>query len=223
MFGEKWETGTGTIVFAEDKDATKRHQNQTYLDSVTSNWVYVIEVTPPGQEPFREKVPGYHNMTPLSGFHVGQTFQVLYDPKHQKIKWDVTDPTIAARLPHKRTNTPAKMNDRLEAVLNGGPTAATPSSRVTYDARALTPAQRQQAVAANKLMQTDPVAGKAAMDALGLVPLVGGATQPPPPASPPASSSASIVDELAKLADLKAQGVLSDTEFAAAKQKLLGG
>jgi hypothetical protein len=225
MFGEKWESGTGTIVFAENKDATKRHQNQTYRDSITSNWVYVIEVSPPDQEAFREKVSGNHQATPLSGFHVGQTFQVLYDAKRQKIKWDITDPTIAARLPHKRTNTPASMNARLAAVLDGEPAAAGTSSRAVFDARSLSPEQRREAVAANKLMLTDPEAGRAAMAALASTPLGSGPApaQAAAPARSPAPSAANLVDELAKLADLKAQGVLSGTEFAAAKKKLLGG
>jgi multidrug resistance efflux pump len=45
------------------------------------------------------------------------------------------------------------------------------------------------------------------------------AAPPPPPAAPAATDS---VDELERLAQLKAQGVLSDEEFTAAKAKLLG-
>jgi hypothetical protein len=207
VFGEKWEAGTGTIVFAENKNDTKRFQNQTYQDTVSSNWVYVIEVTPPGQEAFREKVWGYHHTTPLSGFHVGQTFQVLYDAKRKKIKWDLEDPTIAARLPHKRANTPAAMNARMDAALNGEPPPATPAQG---DAQAM--------MAALQLLRTDPVAGRAAIAAAGGT--LRQFSQGPPSAD--AGSATSTVDQLAKLADLKAQGVLTDEEFAAAKQKLLG-
>jgi hypothetical protein len=42
----------------------------------------------------------------------------------------------------------------------------------------------------------------------------------PPPA--PAGGGDDLAAELSKLADLKAQGILSDEEFAAAKAKLLG-
>jgi hypothetical protein len=45
---------------------------------------------------------------------------------------------------------------------------------------------------------------------------------PPPPAAAPAAGGDTVA-ELQKLADLKAQGLLSDEEFAAAKAKLLGG
>ncbi|MFH0515936.1 SHOCT domain-containing protein [Streptomyces sp. M41] len=55
------------------------------------------------------------------------------------------------------------------------------------------------------------------------------AAPPPPPAAqaPPAPPSAaddmtSKIDQLKQLADLKAQGVLSDEEFAAQKRRVLG-
>ena len=45
----------------------------------------------------------------------------------------------------------------------------------------------------------------------------------PPPAPPaPAGGEEDVVAKLKELADLKAAGVLSDDEFAAAKAKLLG-
>jgi hypothetical protein len=47
---------------------------------------------------------------------------------------------------------------------------------------------------------------------------------PPPPAVAPvpAAPATDVVTELQRLADLKAQGVLSEAEFGAAKAKLLG-
>jgi dihydroxyacid dehydratase/phosphogluconate dehydratase len=44
---------------------------------------------------------------------------------------------------------------------------------------------------------------------------------PPPPASAPAGTG-DLIDQLGKLADLKAAGVLDDAEFATAKARLLG-
>ncbi|MCC7078571.1 MAG: SHOCT domain-containing protein [Acidimicrobiia bacterium] len=49
------------------------------------------------------------------------------------------------------------------------------------------------------------------------------AQAPPPAAAPAAAPAASMTDELARLADMKAQGLLTDEEFAAAKAQLLGG
>ena len=46
---------------------------------------------------------------------------------------------------------------------------------------------------------------------------------PPPPAPQPAAAdSSNLVDELQKLASLRDQGILSEDEFTAAKNKLLG-
>ena len=42
------------------------------------------------------------------------------------------------------------------------------------------------------------------------------------PATAPAAASPSPADELAKLAELRNQGVLTDAEFEAQKQKILG-
>jgi hypothetical protein len=49
-------------------------------------------------------------------------------------------------------------------------------------------------------------------------------TPPPAPAAAPAAAPAEdpLIAQLKQLADLKAAGVLSDEEFAAAKAKLLG-
>ncbi len=49
------------------------------------------------------------------------------------------------------------------------------------------------------------------------------APPPPPPAAPAAPAGGTdLVAELQKLADLKAQGMLNDQQFEAAKAKLLG-
>jgi type IV secretory pathway VirB10-like protein len=48
------------------------------------------------------------------------------------------------------------------------------------------------------------------------------AAAPPPPPPPAPAGTEDLMDQLGKLADLKAAGVLDDAEFAAAKAKLLG-
>jgi hypothetical protein len=45
----------------------------------------------------------------------------------------------------------------------------------------------------------------------------------PTPVSAPTANASSVADEIRKLADLRAQGVLTEQEFAAAKQRLIGG
>jgi hypothetical protein len=46
---------------------------------------------------------------------------------------------------------------------------------------------------------------------------------PPPPAAAPAAPEVDLTAKLQQLADLHTSGVLTDEEFAAAKQKLLAG
>lgn len=45
---------------------------------------------------------------------------------------------------------------------------------------------------------------------------------PPPPPQAPASGESSVIDQLKELGELKAQGILTEEEFAAQKAKLLG-
>jgi hypothetical protein len=43
-----------------------------------------------------------------------------------------------------------------------------------------------------------------------------------PPAAAPAPAQSSVIDQLKELGELKAQGILTEEEFAAQKAKLLG-
>lgn len=49
------------------------------------------------------------------------------------------------------------------------------------------------------------------------------APAPPPAQAAPAAGEASMIDQLKELGELKAQGILTEEEFAAQKAKLLGG
>lgn len=48
------------------------------------------------------------------------------------------------------------------------------------------------------------------------------AAAPPPAAAPAAGGAQSAIDQLKELGELKAQGILTEEEFAAQKAKLLG-
>ncbi len=81
-------------------------------------------------------------------------------------------------------------------------------------------AQQQQM--ADMQAQLDQQAQQAAIDAAVAQQLAAAQASPPPPPAPAAAAPTdSLMDELGKLADLKAAGVLTDEEFAAAKAKLL--
>ncbi|MER6444209.1 hypothetical protein DEJ51_01025 [Streptomyces venezuelae] len=48
------------------------------------------------------------------------------------------------------------------------------------------------------------------------------AAPPPPPAAPPADDMTTKIEQLKQLSTLKEQGVLTETEFAEQKRRLLG-
>lgn len=48
------------------------------------------------------------------------------------------------------------------------------------------------------------------------------AAPPPPPPAAPAGGEGSTIEQLKELGELKAQGILTEEEFAAQKAKLLG-
>ena len=48
-------------------------------------------------------------------------------------------------------------------------------------------------------------------------------TAPPPPVAPGPPTGGDVASQLSRLADLRAQGQLTDAEFAAAKAKVLRG
>ena len=62
---------------------------------------------------------------------------------------------------------------------------------------------------------------QAQMNAMQAQQAAAAAPPPPPPAPAAAPAGNDLMAELSKLADLKAAGVLTDAEFAAAKAKLL--
>lgn len=51
----------------------------------------------------------------------------------------------------------------------------------------------------------------------------GGGAPPPPAAPAPAAAAPSTIDQLKELGELKAQGILTEEEFAVQKAKILGG
>ncbi len=82
-------------------------------------------------------------------------------------------------------------------------------------------AAKQQAAADAQMQDQQMADMQAQMDAMQAQQAQQAAPPPPPaPAAAPAAAP-DLMGELSKLADLKAAGVLSDEEFAAAKAKLL--
>jgi hypothetical protein len=135
---------------------------------------------------------------------IGATIPVLVDFKRKKVKLPPKDTSAAEN--DKAIRDEARQH--FDASLAGDPESAAPMSTALSQGNAM--------LDAVQLMRTDPVAGRAAVAAAG------GhvdAFSQGEVAGEPASDTAA---ELIKLADLRAKGLLTDAEFTAAKQKLLG-
>ncbi len=104
------------------------------------------------------------------------------------------------------------------AVIAGTATAVVGHSQNKQAAKQQSAAEAQAAQQAALDSQTQVADMQAQLDAMQAQQA---APPPPPVAAPAAAPTDSLMDELGKLADLKAAGVLSDEEFAAAKAKLL--
>ena len=81
-------------------------------------------------------------------------------------------------------------------------------------------AKQQQAAEAQAYEQQQQ---QAQIDAQVAAAVAAQAPPPPPPAAAPAGGGDDVVAQLTKLGELKAQGILTEEEFAAQKAKILGG
>ena len=107
------------------------------------------------------------------------------------------------------------------AVVAGTATAVVGHSQNKQAAKQQSAAEAQAAEQAAYDSQAQVADMQAQLDAMQAQQAQQAAPPPPPVAAPAAAPTDSLMDELGKLADLKAAGVLSDEEFAAAKAKLL--
>jgi hypothetical protein len=106
------------------------------------------------------------------------------------------------------------------AVIAGTATAV---SGAVVDRRNRKASAQQQEVAESQQV-ADMQAQLDAMQAQQAQAAIAPAAAPAPaPAAAPAAGGVDIAGQLQQLASLKAQGILSDAEFEAAKAKLLGG
>jgi hypothetical protein len=199
---EHWEQAQATVIDRlriADKGASEGYR-------ATARFKYVVEVQSADGQTFRDEVKdSAWTDTAVQGHPaIGATIPVLVDFKRKKVKLPAKDPTAAESGESIRDE--ARQHFDASLAGEGGP--AVPMSRDLSQANAM--------LDALQLMKTDPVAGRAAVAAAG-----GhvAAFSQGDAGDAPASDTAG---ELVKLADLRAKGLLTDAEFTAAKQKLLG-
>jgi Short C-terminal domain len=159
------------------------------------NWTLKLQVTPDGESPFDAVVKEpYPEMG--GGPSVGSTLGVLYDPNdHTKVVVDHSDAGQATMVAGRMS----------------------PAAKSALEQAGGEPAEQlmQEAIA-------DPAAFREKMRAgrSGPVVMVGGQQVSGAPVA--AAKPTDTADEIAKLADLRDRGALSEDEFQAQKKKNLG-
>jgi hypothetical protein len=164
------------------------------------NWKVTLRVTPDNEAPFEAQVKEpYPEMG--GGPSVGETVGVLYDPNdHSKLVIDHSSTGLA-------TGIASRMSDRARAAMEqvGGESAQDLMKEAIDNPAAFRVRMQDRA---GQMSAMTPGTGMPNV-VVGGVP--GGAAKPDP------------ADEIAKLADLRDRGALTDAEFQAQKKKILGG
>jgi hypothetical protein len=166
------------------------------------NWKLTLRVTPDNETPFEAEVKEpYPEMG--GGPSVGDTIGVLYDPNdHSKLVVDHSSEGIA-------TTVVSHMSDRAQAAMAqvGGESAQDMMKEAIDDPAAFREKMQERAsqMSANAMASAQPGMPNV---------FVGGA--------PVGGASPDPADEIAKLADLKDRGALTEEEFQAQKKKILG-
>jgi len=171
--------------------------------SATSTWKLKLRVQPEGGEPYEVELKEPYPKTD-GGPRVGRTIGVLVDPKDRTRV--AIDHSAAGLAIQALSGISPKMQATLESAVGGG-------SAQDIMTEALADPAAFRAKMAERAAPTLMVGGQ---------PWTGMPTPPAPPA-PPAPAPASTADELTKLADLRDRGVLTEEEFQAQKQRVLGG
>lgn len=224
MLGHHWEPGEATIIACQEEHAFTRAPYDA------SARIYVVDVRPAasGTPVFRTQVRRTYthleSETPERGLAAGETISVLYDPKHEKAKFDESDPRLYKDgwVPGKgRYHPPASPDPAFEAAAAAPPGTPAPSADAPSEladalgsgplADVLREAVTDPEGLRERLRAQDPGASAFVVTEAGLAPL----------GAAPASQQADVADQLTKLAALRDSGALTAAEFEAQKQKLL--
>lgn len=171
---------------------------------------YALDVQPPDGGPiFRTTVLSPLNVDSLRDLAVGEVVPVLFHAKERKVKFDTSDRSMsqAAAKDARRA--------RFEAVAlaapsasSGGPTRDLPNPKADIARRAIEQAKRNGDTAAVERM----TAWLAELEASGAQDR---------PTSPDATGGESIQERLAKLQQLRDEGLLTPDEYSVQRQRIL--
>lgn len=174
-------------------------------------------------------------MTTAAGWHADPT------QRHQLRYWDGTqwtehvsdnsvtavDPMTAAAAPPVPPTPPKQGGGWFDKVTQAAQ-SATEQSTKWIDENLNTPSSGQPSPGPTPTNSAPPAASSPPPAASSSPPPVGSASPPPasaaapPVASVPPSPSGDVADQLRKLAELRDEGILTQSEFDAQKAKLLG-
>src|ERR1700722_6757395 len=122
LLGHHWETGEATII------ACQEEHDFTYWPDDASARTYVVDVRPAAGTPaFRTEVRRSYkhrdSMTPERGLSAGELIGVLCDPKHEKAKFDESDPRLYkdGQVPGKGHQSPSPSEVALAAAAAAPP------------------------------------------------------------------------------------------------------
>jgi hypothetical protein len=201
-----WVKAQGRVVALDRQTGVNEYgAAEAWVDS------YVVDVQPTEGEPFRAEVePGGFNHGLL---HVesskfrhpqeGEVVSVEYDPASRKVRFDMSDPALVKQTYRERNATSHTIYEQSLGAPVGtqsvGGTAADVLASLGVGGGGDLKAQLLRMAAQNPGSVIDLRSSHGSAD-----------------------SSSDPVDRLAKLADLKERGVLTEAEFEAEKQRILG-
>ena len=87
MFGRDWEPATAKIVAKKFKESTE----------TSGTYEYVADVSPGSGAPFRTVLRQPPLMSHVVRLSEGDSVRVLADVKHQKAKFDRSDPNVSGK------------------------------------------------------------------------------------------------------------------------------
>jgi Short C-terminal domain len=225
MFGHKWEPGRATIVAVKE---VKTIGNDYRTGTKLQGFEYVADVQPDsGSSPFRIVMGDPFDETHWDTPRVGEVLAVKCDPQRQKAKFDTSG--LKSRDEASARAAVDEQAAQFAAALHQPP-GSTAVSPLAQPQSALPDGSR---AAARLLPLSDTIAAiqraRAAGDLAEVARIkaefqgraVHGDEAPQQSAASPDRGESDVVDLLTKLADLHSRGVLTDSEFAAEKAKIL--
>ena len=200
MPGKMTHTGTATVVSAKVGKGMSYRKGKGVYGGLTGElhepFDCVLDVTPDGAPPFRAETT--HKFSARAGAHprVGDQVKVRCNPKKQTVEFDLSDDAQFSKESLAEQMSPAAKAALEQA---GGE----PAEQLMQDATA------------------DPASFREKMRAgrAGPVVIIGGKQVS---GFPVGATPTDPADQIAKLAELRDRGALSDAEFQAQKKKILG-